>query len=315
MSDMTESALAKAIGRLKDVKVLVVGDIMLDVWCYTKSFRKTKEFGREDPIHDIERTEYLLGGAGNVARACWDLGSRVSILGLVGDDQDGRHVETLLSILLSHNIIVDKTRPTTKKMRVIDEELQSQRFDWESREPIREDLEKLVIARIGEIISRFDVVLISDYHKGLLTDKILQSLLTRNALTIVDPKGQDFKRYYGASIIKANQAELKPNYRAPELHKDTGATVVTTKGAEGMEFFNPITDTVRFKPFDVKVVDAIGAGDVTLAALGVALASKLTILEAVAIANLAASTSVTKRGAQGVTKEEMLKVATLCKFS
>ena len=301
------------IDRLQAVKVLVIGDVMLDSWYFGRSYRTTNEWGDSHPIIDVESTTSQLGGAANAARACRSLGCDVRLIGVIGSDFWGGVSEKLcVAEGIDHCFFVDD-RCTTVKIRVLAGECEPLRIDQEVRAPIPLSLENNIIDQLLPSMVEADIVLVSDYHKGTLTPGLLREIFRQGTRTLVDPKGHDFRPYKGASVIKTNRAELEGSKLTYQnIHDQTNSFIVQTLGAKGLEVWEPFNGIMNYGPIDVPVVDAIGAGDVVLATLGCSVASGLTLQEAGKLANLAGAASVRKRGTNGVGKQELIEVANQC---
>lgn len=297
--------LREVVESLQSPSIGVVGDVMIDEWFYGSHARKTKEYGTEMDIVDIHEEEMSLGGAANVARNINFLGGLALLYGVIGEDH---YQPKFLSLMRQegldygtsdYRILFDRHRRTTIKTRVLDGE-KFIRFDREDRHPLSEGLKRTLFQRIRR--SSVDLWVVSDYQKGMVDRQLIQWLLGTHKPVIVDPKGDGFKIYKGAALIKPNLVE----YDSLVLNS-IDAPLVVTKGCGGIEYWDHHTETrVQFRAWPVECKDAIGAGDAVIAAIAVALASGSTQIEATAFGNLAGAVSVTKEGThKGITKEEM----------
>jgi rfaE bifunctional protein kinase chain/domain len=297
--------------------VLVVGDVMLDRYWYGDVSRISPEAPVPVVLVNEKREDLRLGGAANVAHNCASLRAQTRLLSVVGNDDAGRQLARLLK---QHGVEADLQRDrsirTTEKLRVIGRQQQLLRLDFE-RMPSREVLaSKLTQYRAA--LPDCDVVILSDYGKGGMTHIRQMIQLARRAKkrVLVDPKGDDYSRYRGASIITPNRAELREvvgtwqdekdlSRRAESLRKQLGLeALLVTRGEEGMTLFRAgrrvHIDTEAREVFDVS-----GAGDTVIASLAVMLAAGLNIEAAVKNANRAAGIVVGKFGTAVATYEEL----------
>src|SRR5436305_11579463 len=194
--------------------VLCVGDLMLDQFVYGEVSRISPE--APAPVIAAQRTETNVGGAGNVARNIASLGARCIFVGMVGEDEAGRDVIARLQAeqLIEPSLVVDTTRPTTRKMRFVSEHFSTHllRADWEQARPVSADLEGELIARALAAIPRVGAVVLSDYAKGVLTPRVVAEVIAAakraRVPVIVDPKAPDYAIYRGATVITPNRREL-----------------------------------------------------------------------------------------------------------
>jgi D-glycero-beta-D-manno-heptose-7-phosphate kinase len=302
---------------LTKARVLVVGDVMLDRYWFGVVSRISPE--APVPVVLVERTEERPGGAANVARNCAALGAKVSLLSVVGADEAG---ETLARLVEAEGVRAslhrDAALATTVKLRVISSPRPQQllRIDFETS-PSHEVLaEKLAEFEIG--LAEYDVVVLSDYGKGGLTHIGRMISLARAAgkPVLVDPKGNDYARYRGASVLTPNLNELRDVVgrwrdeddlaaRAEKLRSELGFdTLLLTRGDRGMTVYRADgVSHVRARTREVS--DVSGAGDTVIATLAVMLASGAQLLEAVRVANHAAGIVVGKLGTAVVYPDEL----------
>jgi D-glycero-beta-D-manno-heptose-7-phosphate kinase len=305
--------------RIASARVLVVGDVMLDRYWFGDVERISPE--APVPVVRVVRREDRLGGAANVAKNAATLGAQVGLLSVVGDDEPGERVAELLAETgIASHLHRDAALPTTIKLRVIGRQQQLVRVDFEdspSREVLSDKLEQFV-----ELLGQYDVVVMSDYGKGGLTHIGRMIAAARNASrrVLVDPKGEDYGRYEGASILTPNRAELREvigrwtseadlEARAKKL-VDTLAleALLLTRADEGMTLFDREGDGLR--RYDVaaqarEVFDVTGAGDTVIATLAVLLAAGSALRESVDYANRAGGIVVGKFGTSVVTADEL----------
>jgi len=295
--------------------VLVVGDVMLDRYWFGEVSRISPE--APVPVVLIAREEQRLGGAANVAWNCKELGARTRLLSVVGRDEPGRALEKLLKKKgVAASLHRDAKLDTTQKLRVIARKQQLLRIDFEkppSREVLAAKLEEFRGALAG-----CDVVILSDYGKGGLTHitEMIRAARRADKRVLADPKGDDYSRYKGASIITPNLAELREvvgrwkdekdlKSRAAALREKLGLeALLLTRGEEGMTLFKK-NGSVTISAEAREVFDVTGAGDTVIAALAVMLAAGAGLEAAVRLANRAAGIVVGKLGTATASREEL----------
>ncbi|HEV3009981.1 MAG TPA: D-glycero-beta-D-manno-heptose-7-phosphate kinase [Burkholderiales bacterium] len=298
-------------------RVLVVGDVMLDRYW----FGEVSRISPEAPVPVVlvnERSEELkLGGAANVAWNCKELGARTRLLSVVGRDEPGRALEKLLKQMgIEASLHHDASLSTTQKLRVISRRQQLLRIDFE-RPPSREVLASK-LEDFKRALPESDAVILSDYGKGGLTHiaEMIRTARRAGKRVLVDPKGDDYARYKGASIITPNLAELREvvgswkdekdlKSRAQALREKLGLeALLLTRGEGGMTLFAK-TKTTTIKAEAREVFDVTGAGDTVIAALAVMLAAGAGLEAAVRIANRAAGIVVGKLGTAAARYDEL----------
>jgi len=298
-------------------RVLVVGDVMLDRYWYGDVSRISPEAPVPVVLVNEKKEDLRLGGAANVAHNCAALGASTSLLSVVGNDEAGRTLEKLLKRNgVQANLHRDRSIRTTEKLRVIGRQQQLLRMDFE-RSPSREVLaSKLTQYRAA--LPECDVVILSDYGKGGMTHIAQMIQLARRAKkrVLVDPKGDDYSRYRGASIITPNRAELREvvgtwqdeadlSRRAETLRRTLGLeALLVTRGEEGMTLFR-VGRKLHFKTEAREVFDVTGAGDTVIAGLAVMLGAGANLDAAVKVANRAAGIVVGKLGTAVATRAEV----------
>jgi D-glycero-beta-D-manno-heptose-7-phosphate kinase len=300
---------------LRLVRLLVVGDVMLDRYWFGEVERISPE--APVPVVRIGTTEERLGGAANVARNITALGARAGLLSVVGNDEAGRAVAGLLRRAeVADHLHVDATLATTVKLRVIGRRQQIARIDFESA-PEAEVL-AAHFQQFQTLLGQHDLVLLSDYGKGGLTHivRILEAARAAGRRVIVDPKGDDYSRYAGATLITPNRAELREvvgrwrdeadlERRAQKLRAELNLQgVLLTRSEEGMSLYTD-EGALNVPAQAREVFDVSGAGDTVIAVLGTMLAAGLELREAVALANRAGGIVVGKLGTATVTYEEL----------
>jgi rfaE bifunctional protein kinase chain/domain len=299
--------------------VLVVGDVMLDRYWYGDVSRISPEAPVPVVLVNEQKEELRLGGAANVAHNCASLGAQTQLLSVVGNDDSGRALAKLLEKKgVKADLHRDRSIRTTEKLRVIGRQQQLLRLDFE-RSPSREVLaSKLTQYRAA--LAGCDVVILSDYGKGGMTHIRQMIQLARRAKkrVLVDPKGDDYSRYRGASVITPNRAELREvvgtwrdekdlTQRAESLRRKLGLeALLVTRGDEGMTLFRP-GRKVHIDTEAREVFDVTGAGDTVIAALAVMLAAGANLEAAVKAANRAAGIVVGKLGTAVATYQEVFQ--------
>ena len=304
----TKQQLAKA-------RVLVVGDAMLDRYWHGAVERISPE--APVPVVKVSRAEERIGGAGNVAYNVATLGAQAGFLGVVGDDEAGQKLEKLLqSTGIATHLKRDAGLHTTVKLRVIGRQQQLLRMDFEN-EPDHEVL-ALQSSSFAELLPQTDAVLFSDYGKGGLAHipAMIAAARAAGKPVLIDPKGHDYSRYRGASVITPNRAELQDvvgrwtseedlKARAHKLRTDLGLDgLLLTRSEEGMTLFDAageFTVTAQAR----EVFDVTGAGDTVIATLATMVAAGVPLRDAVPIANRAGGIVVGKFGTATVSYEEL----------
>ena len=302
--------------------MLVVGDLMIDEYVWGNVDRISPEAPVQ--VVSVNREDYTLGGAGNVVNNLIALGARVQSIGVIGDDTNGKLLQSKLSELGADTsgIIEEPQRPTTIKTRVIAAHQHVLRIDRETRRKVSSTTFEKLTGLMKKMIPGADVVLISDYGKGLLTQSFLGTLLSsarkHNKMTVVDPKGTDYSRYKGATLITPNTKEAslasgiaitdkESLYRAgTEILATSGVKkVLITLGKDGMALFGQKKKPYKISADARQVFDVSGAGDTVVAVVGLALAAGSSFREAMQLANTAAGLVVGKVGTATVSKQEL----------
>jgi D-beta-D-heptose 7-phosphate kinase/D-beta-D-heptose 1-phosphate adenosyltransferase len=300
--------------------ILVIGDLMLDHYLWGKCERISPEAPVQ--VVDIQKETTVLGGAGNVINNLLSLGAKVSVLSVIGDDESGKELLSILekSGANTSEIVKQTGRKTSKKSRVLATHQQIIRYDNESKDDISDKSEENLFERFSKIIENFDAVLLSDYGKGVLTKTLTCKLIKRakeaGKYILVDPKGDDYSKYKGATLltpnkkeaIQATKIEIKDEQslkRAGEFLKNSCELdfAIITLSEEGMAIFED--EMTKVPTVAKEVYDVTGAGDTVLASLGYALACKLNIKEAALFATNAAAVVVGKVGSATVSLDEI----------
>lgn len=296
-------------------KILVIGDLMLDRYWFGEVDRISPE--APVPVVHVARREDRLGGAANVARNIKALGAHVSLLGVVGDDEVGKKIHSLCTEAgIQPHLVVDFNIDTTLKMRVLGRQQQLLRIDFEY--PLGEEVLNQVDYQAKTLVEQHDVLVLSDYNKGVLTH--IQAMIAyanaKGIPVLVDPKGMDYQRYKGASLVTPNRSEMiqavgawpsedsladKANQLRQQLALEA---LLVTRSEQGMTLF---TEDGRFH-VDAQaheVYDVSGAGDTVLATLAVTRATGMPWQEAILWANKAGGIVVGKLGTSIITAEEL----------
>jgi D-beta-D-heptose 7-phosphate kinase/D-beta-D-heptose 1-phosphate adenosyltransferase len=314
-------ALSHAIARQT---VLCVGDLMLDEFVYGEVSRISPE--APAPVIAVQRSEINVGGAGNVARNIAALGARCIFVGLIGDDETGRTLSAELTKeqLIEPLLVRDPARPTTRKVRFVSEHFSTHmlRADWEIASPASGAIEQQLIDAILPQLPRADIVLLSDYAKGVLSPRVVASVIEAarklGKRVIVDPKNANFAVYRGATLLTPNRKEFA---EATRSLADTQAAIATaardaiaiadceamlvTQSEYGMTLVPRIGESIHVPALPVKVRDVSGAGDTVAAVLAVVLAAGADWETAMRAASAAAAVAVSKNGTAVVTPAEL----------
>jgi D-beta-D-heptose 7-phosphate kinase/D-beta-D-heptose 1-phosphate adenosyltransferase len=304
--------------------VLCIGDLMLDDFVYGDVSRISPE--APTPVIAVRRSETVIGGAGNVARNIAALGARCLFVSVIGDDEAARTLQAAFAgaPLIESYLVTDRQRPTTRKVRYVSEQHSTHmlRADWEEAKPVDQAVEQQLLHHIRRLLPRAGALVLSDYAKGVLTPRLIREAIdAAKALgkaVIVDPKGSDFARYRGATLITPNRQELAAATRraavteaeiaaaAVELGREVASdAVLVTRSEAGMTLVSAGRDAIHIPAYPVKVRDVSGAGDTVAAVLGVMLAMGADFEAAMRAANAAAAVVVGKRGTATVSAAEL----------
>ncbi|WP_315831393.1 D-glycero-beta-D-manno-heptose-7-phosphate kinase [Bradyrhizobium prioriisuperbiae] len=304
--------------------VLCIGDLMLDEFVYGEVSRISPE--APAPVIAVQRSEINVGGAGNAARNIASLGARCLFVGLVGEDDAGKtlRVELGREPLIEQLLVVDPARPTTRKVRYVSEHFSTHmlRADWEQAAPASDAIERKLIDTALAALPRADIVLLSDYAKGVLTARVIRNVIDAarklNKRVIVDPKSANFAVYRGASLLTPNRKELTVASRnrtgtaaeiataARELMLLADCEAMLVKQSEhGMTLVPGEGASIHVPAQPVKVRDVSGAGDTVAAVLAVALAAGADWDTALRCAAAGAAVAVGKQGTATVSLAEL----------
>jgi len=315
----------RAIQRSKKVPaILVIGDLMIDHYVWGSASRLSPE--APVPIVNVTNESTTLGGAANVAQNLVSLGAKVTLSGIIGNDGFGARLKEIMTheCIETDAILEDEKRPTTVKTRVLAGSHQLVRVDREVTEPIDQQLANELIEKLDSYIEEADIVLFSDYGKGLFSADVTQRLIklaqSKGKKVIIDPKGLDYGKYQGAFIIKPNRKELAEAAKTAQikniddlqkaakviLQQTDAEYLIVTLSEEGIV----ILDELTYKLLPVKataVFDVTGAGDTVLATIAYFIASGLSIEESCELANHAAAIVIRRVGSATTTIDEILE--------
>lgn len=314
--------LTSTISRLETRKILVVGDLMLD----TYTIGKARRISPEAPVAviEVQREENRPGGAGNVVLNLRSLGAEVSLLGRLGNDATA---EVLREVLISEKIDVNGLFTqhgfsTPMKNRVIADNQQIVRVDYEKVTPLPEVLEQKIVESLPALMEGIEAIAVSDYGKGFLSKTLLSAIyelaMRKGIPVITDPKGIDFTKYQGTTVIKPNLSEA---YAAagllPDANLDLAAqkilqlanaqTLMITRSEAGISIFHRDGERHDFPVRSREIKDVTGAGDTVLAMLTFATANKLSITEAAQLSNIAAGIAIEHFGCARVSLSDVAR--------
>lgn len=270
-------------------RVLVVGDVMLDVYCEGSVARVSPE--APVPVVLMSAERHVAGGGANVAANVATLGARACLVGVIGDDANGEALRRLMAYRFPavslDGLVVAPWRPTTTKMRIIGNKAQVVRLDREQAEPLDSEIEEAVLHQVDAALPDCDVVVLSDYAKGVCTDAVIRGTIARARRAgrplLVDPKRQDFAIYAGATILKPNLRELEAATQPTDGGDETveraaraaalltGAGIIVTRSERGMSYVDVDRPAIHIPTAARTVFDVSGAGDTVMATLAVAL--------------------------------------------
>ncbi len=327
------SDLAPLISRIGSARLLVLGDIMLDRYVYGAVERISPE--SPVPVLSIAREESMLGGAGNVLSNLAGLGAGCNLLAVLGNDDEARQVRAMVrdAGFPDDGLIVDDSRPTTVKTRFLASHQQLLRTDSEKPAAISDALMAALLERAKAHIAGAGAVILSDYGKGLLRQDLIAEIVrmarTHGIPVLVDPKGQDYSRYAGASIVTPNRKELSEATGGRETRTDQDivdaarhligysgiSSVVATRSRDGISVIESdgagdFAAPVHLATEALEVFDVSGAGDTVIATIGAALAAGASLKDAARLANVAGGIVVQKVGTAPIRAIELQDAAT-----
>lgn len=321
--------LAQVLKKFDGLRVLVVGDLMVDEHIWGSASRVSPEA----PVLVVDAAgepELLPGGAANVVNNIRALGGSAAVIGVIGDDTYGRELDRNLAGagVDTSGLVVDPERVTTRKTRIwVSHRQQVVRVDWESRDSISSDVAKQVVERIRTELPECDAMILSDYNKGMLTPYVAsQAVQIANQLgkvCAVNPKPMNAKGFRGASLVVLNQSEAEAVASAKLTDDNAVISVgnemisdlevgclVITRGAVGLSVFDA-TSSKTIPAVPIEVYDVAGAGDTVISAITMSLTAGASSFDAATIGNLAGGAAVRKVGVAAVTREEIEALAAM----
>ena len=315
--------LAEFVRHFHDTTVLVIGDSILDRYRIGDAGRLSPE--APIPVLRPRRRHDTPGGAANVAMNIAALGGNAILASVIGDDEPGQCLTRLLreTALVTPRLVTDTSRPTTAKTRFIAGAQQLLRLDEETTAPLNEQTAGALLRQVEAALPAAGVVILSDYAKGVLCDAVLEPLLAMIAAhgkpVIADPKRPDFRAYRGVTVLTPNELEVRAATHIDAEHDveadragraaleaTGGHAVLVTRSAKGMTLVRNGEPAIHLPAEAREVADVSGAGDTTVAALAVAMASGAALPDAAMLANITAGLSVAKQGTATVSQAELL---------
>lgn len=299
---------------------MVIGDVMLDQYITGNAHRISPE--APVPVVHVTGNHFQPGGAGNVAANLASLGCQTTLIGLVGKDKHATTLSKILDQRKVDGILLECNFPTITKVRIISHAQQLLRLDYESYIELNDAEEKKLVDSIKQLIPFHQVIILSDYAKGTLSEKVCRQIIStanKNGIPVItDPKSKTWEKYGGSHIITPNFSEYNALLEKPienedeqiaksgkKLIKESGAHyILVTRSDKGMSLIKP-DKTEHWPAQNREVYDVSGAGDTVIATLSACIASGLSVEQAVKIANIAAGIVVGKFGTATITSQEL----------
>jgi rfaE bifunctional protein kinase chain/domain len=321
MEPLSLNRANEILDAIRDRRVVVLGDIMLDEFVWGDVTRISPE--APVPVVDVRRESIHLGGAANVLANLVALGTHGSVIGVIGSDEAGERLRSRLVALgdCKDTLIVDDSRPSTTKTRIVAHNQLVVRADRESRVPVTEKIEDQIISRLKEALTHASAFVVSDYDKGVVTPRILSEVLPfayERLPVLVDPKLRNFNSYRPATLITPNHHEALRMSKTEDdsdegLHQAARMiqerlspdAVLITRGDKGMLLLQNSEQPAFVNTAAREVYDVTGAGDTVVAALAAALSAGATLIEAAQFANQAAGIVVGKVGTATASGDEV----------
>lgn len=323
LSRKVKKRLADSVSHFPDYTILVVGDLMLDIFIWGEVHRISPE--APVPVVEVREETQLLGGTANVVHNAAALGARTIVTGVIGDDSAGLQLVKLLEQVAVpvDGLIVQEGRPTTVKTRIIARDQQVVRFDHETRNPLEARSLERALCHIKEHLDHIDGIIVSDYAKGMVTAELMDGIRglnrTRRIPVMVDPKVQHADLYRNVTMITPNHHEAsrmsgieivdEPSLALAGralMERLRSETVLITRGKEGMTLFHRDGRLTHIPTVARRVYDVTGAGDTVIAAITLGIISGLTMEEAAFLANLAAGIVVAEVGTAVVSGDRLV---------
>ena len=312
------------IDKYQNTTILLIGDIMLDIFVYGGVSRISPE--GPIPILSVSREDEMLGGAGNVLANLRALGSEVHLISVIGDDLAGHKITQKVGQfeVSAEGLVIDAERMTTLKTRYLSQNQQLLRVDSEKSVTLASDVQSKILVQAEKVIGTAQVLILSDYGKGMLTPDLIKQLIKlakkNNVPVIVDPKAKDFSIYKGATIVTPNKKELSEavgdmavasdgdvEAAAQTLIKQSGIeNVIATRSEDGMSVVFKKGNASHLKTRALEVFDVSGAGDTVVAVIAATIAAGGSLDNAAYVANIAGGLAVAKIGTAIVRAEEIL---------
>jgi len=313
------------IDQFSSCRILVIGDCMIDEYVWGTVDRISPE--APVPVVAVKRDNATLGGAGNVVNNLAALQANVTIIGTYGSGENGRRLKKMFEDVGANTtgLVLDQSRATTIKTRIMASQQHVLRIDRETSHPISNDMVNSISERISHCIQSVHLIIVSDYGKGLLTPEMLKSIMNlaqaNNTPVLVDPKGFNYEKYRGASLITPNRKEAG---QASNMDITDMPTIISagqhlmesiglpglliTCGQDGMVLFEPENPPFHIETRARQVFDVSGAGDTVISVMGLALAAGAGYRDAASLANTAAGLVVGKVGTATISQDELLDV-------
>ena len=313
--------LLKILEEFKNKKIVVIGDIMLDKYVWGEVTRISPEAPVQ--VVNVLSETYAPGGASNVASNASALNAKVFMIGIAGNDEAKNILleELKKRSVNTDGIFIDNDKPTTQKVRIIGRSQQLLRVDYEKREHVHQNIENSMINFLENIMDEIDILVISDYAKGVITDdfsrKLIKMAKNHDKAIIVDPKPKHRDFYTNVTLITPNKTEASQMTNIEEssddsimemgskLLKELNANILITRGEKGMSLFEKDGNITNIPTKAKEVYSIIGAGDTVVATMALALASGANFRDAAILANIAAGIKVGKIGTASVSVEEI----------
>ena len=301
--------------------ILVIGDLMIDHYLWGSANRISPEAPVQ--VVDIKKETSVLGGAGNVVNNLKTLGCDVTVMSVIGDDEVALQLQVMLEdINAKHYLVLDENRKTSKKSRIIASNQQVVRYDSESKINITQEASSLITLKILESIQQFDIIIVSDYGKGVITNELMSKIIFiangANIKVLVDPKGLDYTKYRGAYTLTPNKSEaqkassiiinddesLKEALKILRFQASLEVSLITLS-EDGLAILNQENEVIVIPTVAREVYDVTGAGDTVISALAYYLCKNNDIIQSLEFANLAAGVVVGKLGSATASLEEI----------
>lgn len=314
---ITKERASKLISQFSDVSIAIIGDIILDKYIWGEVERISPE--APVPVVEVKKETVSLGGASNVANNISSLDAKAYMIGIIGNDESGKTVE---SLLISKNIepllVKTKERPTIEKTRVIAVSQQLLRIDREDKSKISTDIENKIIDQIDKIKNKVDAFIVSDYGKGVVTQKIMEKIRESGKMVFVDPKPSNFNLYKNIAVMTPNKKEAYESIKADKnlSVEEVGKEIMSrlnleqlliTLGADGMALFEK-DKIIKIPAKAKKVFDVTGAGDTVISVLALAKVVGGSWEESASLANYAAGYVVGEIGTATVSRDILINL-------